>query len=250
MSKNIKNVLRDIVKHTHGLGLFELVKVKGENGDTLIETISEGNTVILKGKMLAEVDDFTDQTVGLSRIGVLDGCLKYPGFDADGSSVTIETQQRNGADIPAEVAFKAADGTDAHYRFQLKETIDAQLKDIPFKGATYEVNIEPSVKNLKDLAYFSGILGSYEADFSPKTIDGKLYFNIGDGACDRTQILINETPDGDITSDMKWPLDITLRILKLSEAADVVLSINNQSLLQITVISSLGVYTYLLPAKS
>ena len=251
MSNDLKNVLKDVIKHTHGLGIFDLVKIKGDGGETLVETVGEGNSVILKGKMIKEVAEFSDQTVGLSRMGVLDGYLKYPDFDADGATVKVNTQPRNGVDIPAEVEFKGESNTDAHYRFQLKETIDAQLKDIPFKGATYDVNIEPTIKNLKDLAYFNGILGAYEADFSPTTDTKKnLYFNIGDGACDRTQILIAENVDGDITADMRWNLDIVLRILKLSEGADVVLSINNQSLLQITVISSLGIYTYLLPAKS
>ena len=85
--------------------------------------------------------------------------------------------------------------------------------------------------------------------FAPKTKDGKLYFHIGDGVSDRTKILIAEGVDGDITHEFRWPLDIVLKILRLGDSANIVLSINNKGLLQIKVLSGLGEYTYLLPAK-
>ena len=56
--------------------------------------------------------------------------------------------------------------------------------------------------------------------------------------------------DGSITKDWKWPLDIVLRILKLSETGQCVMSFNDQGLLQIIVDSGMAKYTYLLPAKS
>ena len=245
----IKDVLKDVLKHTHGLGIFEMVKLTGTVDGTEIETVDPDKTVILKGVTVNPVPDFVDATVGLSRMGVLQGYLQYPGFDDADATVKIDTQERNGETIPVEVAFEAVDGNDAHYRFMLADVINQQLKEIKFKGAEFDINIVPTAKNLKDLGYFNGILGAYEATFSPKTDGTDLTFHIGDGVSDRAKVHINGNIDGGIKRDWKWPLDIVLKILRLSDSANCVLSINDSGLMQIKVLSGLGEYTYLLPAK-
>lgn len=246
---SIKDTLKDVLKHTHSLGIFEMVKIQGTETETTVETVDAEKTVIFKGKTVNAVPDFVEHTVGLSRMSVLDGYLKYPGFDADDATVAVKTQERNGETVPTEVAFLAADGTDACYRFMLADVVNQQLKDIKFKGAQFDVNIVPTQKNLKDLGYFNGVLSAYESTFMPKTHDGKLYFHIGDAGGDRTKILVADAVDGSLTHEHRWPLDIVLKILRLSDSANVVLSFNAKGLLQIKVHSGLGEYTYLLPAK-
>ena len=249
MNNYIKDTMKDVIRHTHDLGIFEMVKIKGTAEATEVETVDADKTVIFKGEMNNPVVDFVDATVGLSRMGVLKGYLQYPDFDDDAAKVAVKTQDRNGETVPTEVEFVSANGTDAHYRFMLADVINQQLKDITFKGAEYDINILPSVKAMKDLAYFNGVQSGYEANFTPKTEDGALYFLIGDGASDRTKVLIDNNVDGEITTEWNWPLDIVLKILRLGDNSNLVLSINNQGLLQIKVDSGLGVYTYLLPAR-
>jgi hypothetical protein len=248
-NNHIKDILKDVLKHTHGLGIFEMVKITGDLENTDIQTVDPEKTVIFKGKTVNPVPDFVDATLGLSRMGVLQGYLNYPGFDNEDATVEVVRQERNGEDIPTEVAFKSTDGNDANYRFMLADVVNQQMKDITFKGADFPVNIVPTAKNLKDLNYFNGILGAYEATFSPKTDGTNLTFHIGDGVSDRAKVHINSTIDGSIARDWKWPLDIVLKILRLSDSANCVLSINDQGLMQIKVLSGLGEYTYLLPAK-
>jgi hypothetical protein len=245
----IKDTLKDVLKHTHSLGIFEMVKISGTMDETVVETVDAEKTVIFKGKMTKPVPDFADNTVGLSRMSVLDGYLKFPGFDDDAATVRVTTQERNGQTVPTEVEFVAEDGTNANYRFMLAEVINQQLKEIKYKGADFDVNIVPTQKNLKDLAYFNSVLGQFESTFSPRTEDGKLYFYIGDGGGDRTKILVNDSSEGDITHEFHWPLDIVLKILRLSESSNVVMSFNAKGLMQIVVHSGLSEYTYLLPAK-
>jgi hypothetical protein len=84
----------------------------------------------------------------------------------------------------------------------------------------------------------------------PKTEDGALYFHVGDGGSDRTKILIDNNVDGEINTEWKWSLDVVLKILRLGDNSNLVMSFNNQGLLQIKVDSGMGVYTYLLPARS
>ena len=246
----IKDILKDVLKHTHGLGIFEMVKITGDVEKATIETVDADKTVIFKGETHQPYPDFVDSTVGLSRMGVLQGYLQYPGFDGEGSTVAVKTQERNEETVPVEVEFTSADGNDAHYRFMLSDVINQQLKAIKFKGAEFDLNIVPTDKNLKDIAYFNSVLGSFEANFSPKTNGKELYFHIGDGVSDRTKILISNDIDGSITGDWRWPLDIVLKILRLGDTGNCVLSINDQGLLQIIVDSGIAKYTYLLPARS
>jgi len=246
----IKDIFKDILKHTHGLGIFEMVKITGSLESTEIETVDPDKTVIFKGETHNPVPDFVDSTIGLSRMGVLQGYLQYPGFDDDSAKVEVVKQERNEETVPTEIKFVSADGNDAHYRFMLADVINQQLKSIKFKGAEFDINIVPTQKNLKDLGYFNSGLGGYEANFSPKTDGTQLFFHIGDGVSDRTKILISNDIDGSITKDWRWPLDIVLRILKLSDSGNCVMSINDQGLLQIIVDSGISKYTYLLPAKS
>ncbi|MDA8842127.1 hypothetical protein N9N08_00445 [bacterium] len=246
----IKDVFKDILKHTHGLGIFEMVKVTGALDSTEIETVDADKTVIFKGKTHEPVVDFVDSTIGLSRMGVLQGYLQYPGFDDATAKVEVIKQERNEESVPTEIKFVSSDGNDAHYRFMLADVINQQLKSIKFKGADFDINIVPTQKNLKDLSYFNSVLGGYEANFAPKTDGTQLYFHIGDGVSDRTKISISNEIEGSITKDWRWPLDIVLRILKLSESGNCVMSINDEGLLQIIVDSGIGKYTYLLPAKS
>tara|TARA_A100001515_G_scaffold140738_1_gene136797 strand:- start:442 stop:1197 length:756 start_codon:yes stop_codon:yes gene_type:complete len=251
MAENaIKDILKDVLKHTHGLGIFEMVKITGDLEKTEVETVDADKTVIFKGETLNPVPDFVDSTVGLSRMGVLQGYLSYPSFDSEDATVKVKFQERNGANVPVEVEFNSVEGTDANYRFMLADVINQQLKSIKFKGAEFDINIVPTAKNLKDLGYFNTILSSYEAMFSPTTDGTQLYFNIGDGISDRAKVLVSDNIEGVISKDWKWPLDVVLRILRLGNSGNCVLSINDQGLLQIKVDSGLGVYTYLLPAKS
>ena len=250
MNNYIKDTMKDVIRHTHDLGIFEMVKIKGTAETTEVETVDADKTVIFKGVMNNPVPDFIDATVGLSRMGVLKGYLQYPDFDAEDATVSVKTQERNEETVPVEVEFVSANGTDAHYRFMLADVINQQLKDIKFKGAEFEVNIVPTQKMMKDLTYFNTVLAAYEANFSPKTDNGALYFHVGDGGSDRTKILIDNNVEGEITTDWKWPLDVVLKILRLGDNANLVMSFNNQGLLQIKVDSGMGVYTYLLPARS
>ena len=95
-NNHIKDILKDVLKHTHGLGIFEMVKITGDLENTDIQTVDPEKTVIFKGKTVNPVPDFVDATLGLSRMGVLQGYLNYPGFDNEDSTVEVVRQERNG----------------------------------------------------------------------------------------------------------------------------------------------------------
>lgn len=243
----ITDTLKDVLRHTHALGIYEMVKVSGTMETTEIETVDADKTVILKGKLKNPVPDFVGNTVGLSRMATLARFLEYPGFYEDNATVEVITQKRNDTEVPAEVKFDCPDNK-SNYRFMAAEIVNQQLKAINFKGATYDVEINPSAKMLQDLNFFSSAL-DLENTFTPKTDGGDLYFHIGDAGSDRTALKVAEAVSGDLTHDFQWPLGIVLKICRLAENANVTMSFNQKGLLQIVVDSGVGEYTYLLPAS-
>ena len=40
------DILKDIVKHTHGLGFLDLVKITGDDKETSIDSIAQESSVI------------------------------------------------------------------------------------------------------------------------------------------------------------------------------------------------------------
>jgi len=246
----IKDIFKDILRHSHALGFIEMVKISGTAEGTTIEAMDADKTVILQGKLHNPVADFVDQTVGLSRMSVLDGYLKFPGFGDEGAKVDIETQSRNGEDIPVEIAFESTEGHSGSYRFMLADVINQQLKTVKMKEIPWDVTIVPTQKNLKDLGYFNGVLGGFEPVFSPTTESGALYFNIGEGAGDKGKLPINNNVDGELSGNWKWEIDKALSILRLSDSANCTVSFSNAGAMQIVIDSGLGEYTYILPAKS
>ena len=246
-----QDVLKDILKHTHGLGVYEMVRISSnEDGATTVETINGDKNAIFKGELHSPFSQLEGHTVGLARMAVLDGYLKYDGFTNDDATVEVVKQERNGESVPVEVRLVDAQGTDAHYRFMLSDMINQQLKEVRVTTPEFDVEFMPSVKSLKDLGYFNTVLSAFESTFTPETIDGDLYFHVGDAGGDRTKILIQKGVDGEIRSGMSWPLDLVLKILKLGTEAETTMHICDQGLIQVRIDSGLGVYNYYLPATS
>lgn len=246
MTTDVKDFFKDVLAHTHDLGIYEMVKITGTDSQTQVETVDDQRTVILKGKVHKPVTEFVDQTLGLSRMGVLNGFLTL--FRDDSDKVTVTTQERNGDSVPTEVRFERSDGTNADYRFMLAEVIEQQLKEIKFRGANFDVEINPTQKNYQDLAQINNILKDYEDTFSPRTENGKLYFYVGDSGGDRSKILIADNVKGNLNHDYAWPLGIVLKIMALGNKAEIVMSFT-KNLMQIRIDTGIGEYTYLLPPK-
>tara|TARA_Y100001937_G_C7112118_1_gene328174 strand:- start:502 stop:1245 length:744 start_codon:yes stop_codon:yes gene_type:complete len=246
----IKDIFKDILRHTHALGFIEMVKISGTAESTTIEAMDADKTVILQGKLHNPVADFVDHTVGLSRMSVLHGYLQFPGFTSEDGNVEVVTQARNGVDIPVEISFSSAEGHSGSYRFMLADVINQQLKSVTMKDIPWDVTIVPTQKNLKDINNFNGILGGFEPVFSPTTESGALYFHIGEGAGDKVKLPINNNVDGELSGNWKWETDKTLSILRLSDSANCTVSFANAGAMQIVIDSGLGEYTYILPAKS
>jgi len=241
--------LKDIVKHTHGLGFIDTVKVDGSADKAEVSAMATDRSVVMYGELRNPIEGL-EKTVGLSRIGILAGMLNFPPFTKSDATITIEHQERGGVDIPCEIEFNTDSGHAASYRFMSSEAVEEHLRIPPFKGVKWDVVVEPTKHALEDLKYFSGVLGSYEPTFSVRTKAGILEFLIGTGPTDRSIVPFATNIDGELKHGWSWPLNQVLAVLKLASSAECTLSISDQGALKIDVDSGLGHYEYILPAKS
>ena len=60
----MKDYLLDLIQHTHGLGVIELVKIEGSDTETKISAYAEDKTVIVTGSFKTPVDKTTGEPTG------------------------------------------------------------------------------------------------------------------------------------------------------------------------------------------
>lgn len=247
----LTEVLTDVLAQTHGLGFIEMMKIDSNDKETKIAAVSESNSVVIYGTLKSPLAELKG-VVGLSRMAVLQGYLRYPKFVEDSSTITIETTMRNGENIPTEILFKSTDGHESSYRFMHKDVVEDQVRVPSFKGATWDVVITATDDIMKDLNYFNSVLGAFEPTFVAKTdSNNNLNFYIGSGPTDRAIVPISKNVNGALTGNLTWPLVETLAILKLAtKADDCTLSFSNKGALKIEMETAIGTYEYLLPARA
>jgi hypothetical protein len=241
--------LKDIVKHTSGLGFIDMVKVVGSTATAKIETKDADNTVIIFGEMYQPIEGIA-ATVGLSRIAVLKGYIDFPPYSGATANVAIVTENRGGVDTPTEIKFSSGDGHISNYRFMSESMINEQVKVPPFKGATWNVTIEPEKKKISELSYFQGVLGGFEKRFTVSVdANNTLNFSVGTGPTDRTTTPFAKNVTGSLKHQWSWPLSQVLSILKLSEtASSTTMKFSDMGALMIEIDSGMGKYSYILPA--
>ena len=247
----IKDVLLDIVKHTHQLGFIQAVKLENTEDGTMVEAMDDDRTVVLKGKLNNKLEEVPG-LIGMGRLGVLSGYLNYEAYkDIKDSNIEVVHAKRNGKDTAEELKFTSPGGHQANYRFMVSSLIEEQLKTIKFKGVTWDVTVEPTQENLKDLAYWNGVMGGFEPTFVAKTDGTTLKFYIGDGANDRVEVPFTKNVEGKLSKGWAWPLAQVLSILKLRDTSKkTTVAFSDQGAMQVSIDSDIGKYEYILPARS
>ena len=249
----MRDILKDIVKHTHSLGIIQAAKVTTDGEATTLDAMDDDRTVVLRAKLHDRVPEFEGK-FGLGRLGVLNGYLGYESRNTEnevvGTHVEINRVERNGEEVPAEFNFTIPGILNSTYRVITAELVDAQIKTANFKGAKWDVEVMPTQQAIKDLQTVAGILSSYDPLFTVRTVDGNLQFTIGDASTDKAEITFARNVEGELKSGWSFPLSTVLTILKLGDTSSMSIKISDQGAMAIHVDSGMGLYEYILPAKS
>jgi hypothetical protein len=242
----MKDILQDIVAHTHALGFLSLVKVTSENGSTTIDSMAEDRSVILTASTHTAVSEFIG-TFGMPNLDKLALHLKNPEYK-DKANIAVISADRNGETIPTHIHFENAAGDfENDYRFMNKAIIEEKLKTVKFKGASWEVQFKPAVAAIQRMKLMSAA-HSEEPIFTVKTEDKNLVFYFGDASTHAGSFVFQHDVTGTLKHSWSWPVAQVQSVLNLD--GDVTMSISDQGAMMITVDSGLAKYDYILPAQS
>jgi hypothetical protein len=241
----MKDILQDVVAHTHALGFLSLVKVTNE-GTTQIDSMAEDRSVILTAETHNPVTEFTG-TFGMPNLDKLNLHLKNPEYK-DNAKIAVITADRNGETIPTHIHFENAAGDFQNdYRFMNKAIIEEKLKTVKFKGASWNVSFSPSVASIARMKLMSAA-HSEEPVFNVNARNGNLVFSFGDASTHAGEFVFQHDVEGTLQHTWSWPVAAVQSILNLDGA--ITMSISDQGAMQITVDSGLAKYNYILPAQS
>lgn len=242
----MKDILQDIVAHTHSLGFLPLVKVTGEDAETTIESMAEDRSVIVSAKTHSPVDEFSG-VFGMPNLDKLALHLKNPEYK-ENAKINVVKSQRNGNEIPTSLHFENQTGDFVNdYRFMSTEVINEKLKSVKYKGSGWDVEFEPSLNAIQRLKLQAAV-HSEETVFQVKTEDNNLVFYFGDASTHAGSFVFQQNVGGKLKHTWSWPVQQVIAILGLDGTAT--MRISDQGAMQITVDSGITEYNYILPAQS
>ena len=173
--------------------------------------------------------------------------LKNPEYK-ENAKIEIVKAQRNGVDLPVGLHFEnAAKDFVNDYRFMNKDIINEKLKAVTFKGATWDVEFEPSVAAAGRLKLQANA-HSEETVFQVKVDNGNLVFFFGDASTHAGSFTFQSGVTGKLKQTWAWPVVQVMSILNLD--GDKTMRIADAGAMQITVDSGLAEYNYILPAQT
>jgi len=246
MENKMKDILTDIVSHTHTLGNIPLVKITGNEAETIIESMAEDRSVIINAKTNSPVTEFTG-TFGMPNLDKLSLHLRNPEYK-ENAKIEVIIAERNGEEIPVSLHFENSTGDFVNdYRFMNQQIINEKLKTVKFKGASWDIELEPSLAAITRLKLQSQV-HSEEPVFQVKTENGNLVFFFGDASTHAGSFIFEAGVTGKLKQVWSWPISQVLNILSLD--GDKVMKIADAGAMTITVNSGLASYDYILPAHT
>ena len=242
----MKDTLLDIVQYTHGLGCVELIKITGTDTETLVNAIAEDKTVIVSGVLKAPNPYFIG-TFGMPNLSKLKTILGFDEYD-DTANITVTRAQAPGSDYPSSIHFETKTGDFVNdYRLMGKTLVEEKVKSVTFKGATWNVEFEPTVAGIMRLKK-QAQANSEEPSFSIKTDGGDLKVYFGEPSVNNGNFVFHPGVSGSLQRSWMWPVKQFISIMDMPGSKTV--QISDQGAASITVDSGLAVYTYLMPAQS
>jgi len=245
MEKLMRDYLLDIVQHTHGLGIIDLVKITGTESETQIDAIAEDRSVIVQARFKNPVPEFVG-TFGMPNLSKLNTILNIQEYRED-AKISVTSQTHNDETVPSGIHFENKVGDFKNdYRFMLAAIVNDKLKTVKFKGVKWGVEIEPTVAAIQRMK-FQAQANSEETTFIARTEKNNLVFYFGDHSSHSGNFVFQHDVTGTLSKAWSWPVSAVIGILSL--AGDKTLKISDEGAAMITVDSGIAEYNYILPAQ-
>jgi hypothetical protein len=128
-----------------------------------------------------------------------------------------------------------------------KVVVEDKVKSVTFKGATWDVEFEPTVAGVMRLKKQASA-NNEELNFKTKTDNGDLKIYFGDPSTHSGNFVFQPDVTGNLTKAWNWPVKVFLAIMDLP--GDKVVRFSDAGAAEITVDSGIANYRYLLPAQA
>jgi len=242
----MKDALQDIVAHTSGLNI-ELVKITGESNRTLVNGVAEDRTVILEAEFHHAIPEFLG-VFGMPNLNKLNVILNIPEYREHAQLTICHQPDATGVPVPCGIDFENQYGDfKNNYRFMVASVVSEKLKTVKFRGAAWDIEIEPQVAAIQRLR-FQTQANSEETSFVAKTKNNNLEFHFGVASTHAGNFVFHSGVMGRLQADRSWPIGVFNTIFGIS--GDKILRFSDQGVAQITVDSGLARYNYSIPALS
>lgn len=239
----MKDYLLDLVQHTHGLGVIELVKIVGTKKSTEILAKAEDKSVIVFGTFNTAIPDF-DGTFGMPNLSKLKTILSFDDYDEK----AVITVSRNSEDQPQSINFETGKKDFINnYRLMGKTIVEEKVATVTFKGTSWDVEFEPSIASIMRLKKQASAHNE-ELTFTTKTENNNLKFYFGDHSTHSGNFVFESGITGALTKAWRWPVKVFINILDLP--GDKLVRFSDKGAAEITVASGLATYRYIFPAQS
>jgi hypothetical protein len=244
----MKDILQDIVGHTHNLGFLNIVKVTGDDTATKFDSMADDRSVI----MYAETANPHPNMVGVFGMPQLNK-LKYLIDGAEykeDATIEVVTRNVNGTDLPEGIHFENKDGDFKNdYKFMNADIINEKLKTVKFRGVKWDVSVQPSVQAIQRFAFQAGA-NTEHTTFLAKTDGDKLVFTFGDISSHGGEFVFATGVTGKLNKAWTWPVASVLSILKIADANNATISFSNEGAMQLELDSGIATYKYIIPAQA
>ena len=245
----MRDYLLDLVQHTYGLGVLNIIKVTGTDTETTVNSFDQQTkTVILNANFKQPIAEFVG-TFGMPNLDRLNTILNIPEYRED-AKITVSTQDDGaGNKVPSGINFenKAGDFKN-NYRFMSTAVINDQLKNVSMKKQIkWGVEVVPTVQSIQKLKFQSQAHSDATA-FSTKTENGDLKIYFGDHSSHAGHFTFAAATSGSLSKQLFWPIGVVNSIFSLP--GDKTFKISDEGVAEITVDSGLAVYHYMLPAQT
>lgn len=242
----MRDHLLDLVSHTHDLGCIDAIKIVGTDSSTQIDSMAVDQSVVLQAKFLHPVAEFIG-TFGMPNLDKLKILLNLTEY-RENADITVTRQKRNDAEVPVGLHFRNQAGDfENDYRFMTAEVVAEKIKTGKFRGANWNVELQPTVASVQRLKMQAQANSDFSV-FDVKTQNNDLKFIFGDHSTHAGEFIFHSGITGSLKSVRKYPVRQVISILDL--VGDKVMRISDDGAMQITVDSGIVVYTYTLPAHS
>ena len=242
----MKDILQDIVSHTHALGNIELLKLTTDNKTTEIDSLADDRSVILKATTHSRVDEF-EGVFGMTNLSKLQLHLKNPEY-RDKAKINVVKETKDGVEYPSYIHFENEKGDFQNdYRFMNQSIIDSKLKSVKFKGVAWALDFVPTAAAIARLKLMTSV-HSDEVHVTVSTDNDGFRFSFGDAGSHAGSYVFDHDPNHSLKRSWAYPVAQIQSILNLD--GDINMKVSDEGAMQISVDSGMALYNFILPAQA